>query len=189
MWRSKCGTNGPETASWEQVIKIPPFSIPKPLTDFKGTQYIGYGMVITLGRRMRNKLVESLLSITNSFLHLRSQWWRGRYLRPSTQKSLIGWMLLCLEILMPIRWRRPSSRCIPLFHQHLWPMVKSIVITIALDFLNHGIALPHFHDTHIALIPKTKNPKSVTDYRPISLCNVTYKLASKVVANIMKIVL
>ncbi|KAK9984193.1 hypothetical protein SO802_033718 [Lithocarpus litseifolius] len=44
-------------------------------------------------------------------------------------------------------------------------------------------ASPKFHETHIVLIPKAKNSKRVTDYRPISLCNMAYKLASKVVAN------
>ena len=77
----------------------------------------------------------------------------------------------------------------PLFYHHFWPTVKSIVITTALNFLNHGIAPPKFHDTHIVLIPKTKNPERVTDYRPISLCNVAYKIASKAMANRMKSVL
>lgn len=30
----------------------------------------------------------------------------------------------------------------PLFYQHFWPTIKSIVIIIALNFLNHGIAPP-----------------------------------------------
>ena len=93
-----------------------------------------------------------------------------------------------LQQMHPLKAPSPDGMS-PLFYQHFWPTVKSIVITIALDFLNHGTAPPHFHDTHIALIPKTKNPESVTDYRPISLCNVAYKLASKVVANRMKTVL
>ena len=77
----------------------------------------------------------------------------------------------------------------PLFYHHFWPTVKFIVIHTVLNFLNHGSAPPKFHDTHIVLIPKIKNPEKVTDYRPISLCNVAYKIASKMVANRMKVVL
>ena len=58
-----------------------------------------------------------------------------------------------------------------------------------LDFLNFGVSPPNFNYTHIVLIPKTKNPKRVTEYRPISLCNVVYKLASKTLANRLKRVL
>ena len=77
----------------------------------------------------------------------------------------------------------------PLFFQHYWPIVNFVVIQTEVDFLNHGVAPPKFHETHIVLIPKTKNPTRVTNYRPISLCNVAYKIASKVVANRMKAVL
>ena len=58
-----------------------------------------------------------------------------------------------------------------------------------LDFLNHGVAPLKFHETHIVLISKMKNPEKMTDYRPINLCNVAYKLASKAVANCLKLVL
>ena len=77
----------------------------------------------------------------------------------------------------------------PLFYQHFWPTVKSIIIQTVLDFLNHSVTPPKFHETHIFLIPKIKNPERVTDYRPISLCNVAYKLASKAMANKLKMVL
>lgn len=47
----------------------------------------------------------------------------------------------------------------PLFYHHFWPTVKSIVVNTALNFLNHGIAPPKFHNAHIVLIPKTKTSK------------------------------
>ena len=72
----------------------------------------------------------------------------------------------------------------PLFFQHFWPSIGHLVMV--LDFLNSGIAPPMFNDTHVVLIPKNKDPKNISDYRPISLCNVIFKLASKVIANMLK---
>lgn len=41
----------------------------------------------------------------------------------------------------------------------------------------------------IVLIPKVKNPRNITQYRPISLCNVIYKLCSKVLSNRLREIL
>ena len=77
----------------------------------------------------------------------------------------------------------------PLFFQHFWLTIGNMVTKTVLDFLNFGYAPPMFNDTHVVLIPKNKDPKSIFDYHPISLCNVIFKLASKVVANRLKKVL
>ena len=77
----------------------------------------------------------------------------------------------------------------PLFFQKFWSIVGGVVTKIVLDFLNLGIASPKFNETHIVLVPKTNSPKRVTEFRPISLCNVIYKMASKTLANKLKKIL
>ena len=74
----------------------------------------------------------------------------------------------------------------PLFYQYFWHVVGDSVVNYVINFLNTSVAPPNFHDTYIVLIPKVKSPTKVSEYRPISLSNVIYKLASKVLANRFK---
>ena len=60
---------------------------------------------------------------------------------------------------------------------------------VVLDFLNDGVMLPDLNHINILLIPKMKNPEKMSKFRPISLCNVIYKVISKVLANRLKQVL
>jgi len=63
------------------------------------------------------------------------------------------------------------------------------VCSAILHFFNSGVLDRGINSTYIALIPKTQLPSCVTEFRPISLCNVLYKLISKVLANRLKVVL
>ena len=76
-----------------------------------------------------------------------------------------------------------------LFYQKFWHIVGNDVTAVALDFLNSGIMVPEINYTHIVLTPKVNSPEKISDYRPISLCNVIYKIISKVLANRLKQIL
>ncbi|KAF5445283.1 hypothetical protein F2P56_034346 [Juglans regia] len=75
------------------------------------------------------------------------------------------------------------------FSQKNWEVEGDQVCNFALDFLNHGRSLSEVNDTFITLIPKVQSPTRVVDYRPISLCNVLYKVVSKTMANRLKHIL
>ena len=63
------------------------------------------------------------------------------------------------------------------------------VTSAILSVLNLGKILRKTNLTYLSLISKKKNPERMCDYRPISLCNVLYKIISKVLANMLKTVL
>jgi hypothetical protein len=75
------------------------------------------------------------------------------------------------------------------FYQQQWSTVGPEVCKVALHFLNGSKLDENINATHIALIPKNTTPLCVTDFRPISLCNVSYKIIAKVLANRLKMVL
>ena len=77
----------------------------------------------------------------------------------------------------------------PIFYQKYWDVVGTNVIDCVLHTLNTGVMPPSLNETFICLIPKVKSPQKITEFRPISLCNVSYKIISKVLANWLKRIL
>lgn len=74
----------------------------------------------------------------------------------------------------------------PGFYQNFWHIVGKDIVEIIKRFSATGHIENQLQGTNIVLIPKKKNAKVMTDLRPISLCNVVYKIISKVLANRMK---
>lgn len=64
----------------------------------------------------------------------------------------------------------------PLFYQH----------EAVLDCLNSRKIPSGLNYTFLTLILKVKGPEKVSDFRPIALCDVLYKLISKVLASRLK---
>ena len=75
------------------------------------------------------------------------------------------------------------------FYQSHWETVGPSVTNAVLDFLNGGQMLDAMNQTMLVLIPKIKHPQDLKNFRPISLCNVIYKVCSKVLANRLRMFL
>lgn len=58
-----------------------------------------------------------------------------------------------------------------------------------LHILNEGGNLTPLNHTYIALISKVKKPRKMTEFRPISLCNVIYGIIAKTITNRLKKIL
>jgi hypothetical protein len=75
------------------------------------------------------------------------------------------------------------------FYQTHWGTVGRSVTNAVLNFLNGGQLPDGVNQTTIVLIPKIKHPQDLKNFRPISLCNVIYKICSKVLANRLRVFL
>lgn len=74
----------------------------------------------------------------------------------------------------------------PGFFQKYWHIVGDDVCQLVQNFFLLGKFENNITNTNIVLIPKKLNPSKMTELRPIFLCNVAYKIVSKVLANRLK---
>jgi len=73
-----------------------------------------------------------------------------------------------------------------IFYQHFWETIGNNLIHLALSVLSGHDFPETLNDTFPALIPKVENPQMVSQLIPIELCNLAYKVVSKVVVNQIK---
>lgn len=66
-----------------------------------------------------------------------------------------------------------------LFYHKYWNSIGPQVIKMVQEFFNSDSFDPQLNETNICLIQKSERPRDMTNFRPISLCNVCYKIISK----------
>ncbi|KAB2601993.1 hypothetical protein D8674_002998 [Pyrus ussuriensis x Pyrus communis] len=75
------------------------------------------------------------------------------------------------------------------FYQTYWEIVKEGVSALVRDLIQDAAGSSLINQTHVVLIPKVPNPEVVSHFRPISMCNYSYKILSKILANRLKVIL
>lgn len=76
-----------------------------------------------------------------------------------------------------------------IFYKRFWQLVGEKLTQEVLAVLQGGGIPEGWNQTTVVLIPKVQRPETLRDLRPISLCNVLYKIVSKVLANRLKCIL
>ncbi|CAN0838310.1 LINE-1 retrotransposable element ORF2 protein [Linum grandiflorum] len=71
----------------------------------------------------------------------------------------------------------------PAFYQDIWEVVGPDICRDCRKWLSTSIITPDAQATTIILLPKTDKPETMKDLRPISLCDVRYRILAKVLAN------
>ncbi|KAG5563042.1 hypothetical protein RHGRI_005701 [Rhododendron griersonianum] len=98
------------------------------------------------------------------------------------------------EILFALKGMGPTKApgvdgMTPLFFQSYWPTVGDDVIAAVKSFFHSSNMLRSVNQTLITVIPKVKCPTKPSQFRPISLCTVSYKIITKILANRLKPIL
>lgn len=68
------------------------------------------------------------------------------------------------------------------FYHKYWSIVGPLCSLIKQCFQERTIP-KDMNRTHICLIPKIDNPETINQFRPMGLCNVSYKVISKIIVN------
>jgi len=79
----------------------------------------------------------------------------------------------------------PDGFTIAFYRTH-WDIIKKDFIRMVKNIFKKTKMGENTKTSHLALVPKEPNPLSFDRFRSISLCNVSYKIVAKILANRLK---
>ena len=153
-------------------------------SSIEGDQKIGEAMV----DYFRNIFTSAALSNFNQIL-------QGIETKVMPQmNSTLTQEYTATEVEHALKYMKPlSGPCLddmsPTFYKSFWNIIGPNVVEASLSVLNTGTIPANFNHTFISLIPKIKNPEKAKNFRPISQCNMLYKIIAKTIANHFKTLL
>lgn len=74
----------------------------------------------------------------------------------------------------------------PIFFHSQWDIIGPSVCELVHQVYSNPDMIRGLNETLVVLIPKVQQSKTLKQFRPISLCNVVYKIVNKVIANRMR---
>jgi hypothetical protein len=84
-------------------------------------------------------------------------------------------------------WKAPGPNGFPAgFYQRSWDIVGNAVHRFVVSVWQNPSLIADVNQTDICLIPKVTSPENIKQFRPISLCNTSYKIVSKVIVERLK---
>ncbi|XP_010513530.1 PREDICTED: uncharacterized protein LOC104789549 [Camelina sativa] len=105
-----------------------------------------------------------------------------------TTPAIVAEVRKALFLMSPDKAPGPDGMT-ALFFQKAWRVVKEDLVAMVNRFFEEGVFDKSLNRTHICLILKVAKPTRMAEMRPISLCNVGYKLISKIMCQQLKGVL
>lgn len=77
----------------------------------------------------------------------------------------------------------------PVFFLKYWEDLGDCLTNFCISCFDNAVIPKVINESYITLIPKVDNPESMSDFRPIGLCNTIYKLITKIISSRIRPVL